>query len=206
MRNCYAEYALNEDMYYLMLEYQKEHAHNLGDRLAATLELLKNTSAIVKLFRSHMPIQSLLDERLASANTALDWFKAWEIANEKEATLERKQKWRAVISREAREDLQSSVVGMNQLVKLHTEAFPGGSIRPFIVNTDVVENIFCQQRACHNGAMTHPNLYQYRYTLNSIFLSAGLYSTKGNASGNDAAADPYCFHLPKPFSKKKAAN
>jgi hypothetical protein len=43
-------------------------------------------------------------------------------------------------------------------------------IIPSRVNSDVIENLFCQERSLHNGANTNPTFLGYCRTINSIIL------------------------------------
>ncbi|WAR24552.1 hypothetical protein MAR_038221 [Mya arenaria] len=50
-----------------------------------------------------------------------------------------------------------------------------------LINSDIIENTFNQQRSTYHGANTNPNSYQYRTALNNIILTQRTVSTKSNA-------------------------
>lgn len=64
-------------------------------------------------------------------------------------------------------------------------------ITPGLVNSDVIENTFHQQRSTYHGANANPNAIQYRKALNSIVLRQITVSQKANAGKSRAAAMPY---------------
>lgn len=66
-------------------------------------------------------------------------------------------------------------------------------IIPAMINSDIIENMFCQQRSTYNGANSNPNALQYRNNINSIILGQKLVSNKGNA-GKSMIKSPnlYC--------------
>ena len=43
-------------------------------------------------------------------------------------------------------------------------------ITPGLINSDVIKNVFCQQRSTYNGANANPNVVQYKKTINSIII------------------------------------
>lgn len=67
------------------------------------------------------------------------------------------------------------------------------------VNSDIIENIFCQQRAQYHGANTNPNYNQYRTGITSIILGQTTTSKKLNAG----LREPKPFALGKPNNKPK---
>ena len=175
-----------------------------GEHLSLTVDLLDNTACLCELFTSPRTIKSNADPLIVNAEKALNWFKMWEKEIQSDSELSKKEKWRALISWECREDLESAVVGFQQLVKIRTKAFPGSGIKPQLINTDCVENVFCQVRACHNGANTNPTYLQYLYTLNTVMLSAGIFKKNSNAGESKIA--PFAFSTPCPLNPKKKTN
>lgn len=71
---------------------------------------------------------------------------------------------------------------------------------PSRVNSDIIENIFCQQRALYHGANTNPNYNQYRTGITSIILGQTTTSKKLNAGLRETAKP---FALGKPKNKPK---
>ena len=76
-------------------------------------------------------------------------------------------------------------------------------ITPGLVNSDIVENTFNQQRSTYHGANANPNALQYRRALNSIILGQNTVSTKANCGKARHAAIPYSCHKPKTQVKKR---
>lgn len=77
MRNHLAEEVLNADMLHLMGMYQKSLG-GAGTELTATMELLKNTSVLIKNIRDKSPIVDFSDDRLKQNHDAMDFFINWE--------------------------------------------------------------------------------------------------------------------------------
>lgn len=110
MRNHLAKYILNSEMLHLMQVYQ----HSLGDMgsdLNLTIELLKNTSVLIRNFRDPRPIIDPTDDRLNENQ----WFLQWEQDNRADISIKNKEK--SLISLQTREDIVSCVLGFDQLCK-----------------------------------------------------------------------------------------
>lgn len=73
MRNHLAEEVLIADMLHLMGMYQKSLG-GAGADLTVTMELLKNTSVLIKDFRDKRPIDNSSDDRLKQNHDAMDFF------------------------------------------------------------------------------------------------------------------------------------
>ncbi len=157
----------------------------------------------MNLFTSRQPFTSLLDQHLIDAKVSLNWFQAWKASVKSDPGWTKREKRRALPSWESLEDLDSAVIGFEQLVNVHLTKFPGSAIRPGQINTDIVENVFCPQRAVHNGSCTHPNHYQYCYTINTILLCAGLCKGTSNAGDNNTAAQPFGYTTHRPLNPRK---
>ncbi len=167
----------------------------------ASVALLQQTSKLVKLFKSDQPIKSVEDPLIKGAKEALKFFEEWE-----SSVYRLKLDHSAMLSRECREDLASTVLGFEQLVYNRTTKFPGSYVIPYLTNSDICENIFCQIRSCRLGPTTHPNVFGYTHALTAVLLSQGLISTHGNASNNSKAASPLCMHTNSalnPYKSKK---
>jgi hypothetical protein len=92
------------------------------------------------------------------------------------------------------------VTGFNEFCQ-HKFTRSDSSIIPGRVNSDVIENLFCQERSLHNGANTNPTFLGYCRTINSNILGQSTISRKSNA-GN-CSAEPYNFSLPDSVIPKK---
>lgn len=85
-----------------------------------------------------------------------------------------KQKEKHLISHQTRQDMVSLILGFKELCayKLHSSH---ASIIPSRVNSDVIENTFCQQRTLHIGANTNSTYLGYCHSLNAVILEKSLY-------------------------------
>lgn len=179
MRNKLAEDVLNENMLHLMQCYQISLKEK-GDELNSSIEFLKKTSVLAKNFRDQRPICQYSDKRLDENREVLNWFRAWE-ASIKQST-EIKDKEKCLLSFQTREDLTSLLVGFDEMCKDRFQRI-SSSIIPNRINSDVLENIFSQQRGLHNGANTNPTYLTYSRTMNTIILGEGSISRKSNTGG-----------------------
>ena len=168
-----------------------------------TVTLLQHTASLCELFQSARPISSTVDPLMKNAEYALEWFQQWETEVNSDQSLTKKEKYRSLLSWECREDLESAVVGIKQLVEIRNQSFPGHSIKPVYINSDCVENIFCQVRSVHNGANNNPTYLQYQYSLNTVLLSAGLVKKNSNAGSNSLSAMPFKFAVPGPLNPNR---
>jgi hypothetical protein len=162
------------------------------DDLEATIELLEKTSILVKNFQDQRPVRSVNDVRLNQNKDLLSWFKGW-----KEDTTDKDK----FITRECYEDMVSLLVGFSSLVELKLSNCALGYIKPFLINSDVVENLFCSQRGICNGSTTNPTYLQYSKGINTIIIGQPLKSRKSNAASQKviSGALPYKTHVNKSF-------
>ena len=190
MRNKLAFQALDTDMYNLMTCYSETLNAPAKAEMASVLEFLKYTSAMVSIFTDSRPIKDMTDERLKMFSEVYSFFKAWE-AEHVETDIHKRDK--CLMTMETREDLDFTYHGFMCLVKvclteLKTEIVPSR------INSDIIENIFCQQRSLYHGANTNPSYNEYRTGINSIVLGQTSTSKKSNAGGG--SAKPFAFSLP----------
>lgn len=102
MRNHLAEEVLNADMLHLMGMYQKSLG-GAGAELTAPMELLKNTSVLIKNFRDKRPIVDSSDDRLKQNHDAMDFFINWEKQIMADQSVKKKETW--LISHQTRQDI-----------------------------------------------------------------------------------------------------
>ncbi|KAJ8313792.1 hypothetical protein KUTeg_008353 [Tegillarca granosa] len=191
MRNHLAEEVLNTDMLHLMKLFQKSLGE-AGSELNSTIELLENTSVLIKNFRDNRPITDSSDDRLRQNHDVLDFFIKWENDNLSDEKIKRKEF--SMISHQTRQDIISSILGFEELC-LYKLKKNSASVIPSRLNSDVVENIFCQQRTLHNGANTNPTYLSYCHSMNSIILGQTTVSRKSNTGGE--TAQPYSHQVTK---------
>lgn len=206
MRNHLAEEVLNEDMLDLFITYQS-HLGNKGSVLDGPIQLLKRTSKMIEIFRDHRPIKDLSDKRLTELREVFDWFKEWQYEVENDSNLSSKEKSQKLMSRQCTEDVKSCLMGFIQLCDRMLTRSPKADITPALINSDIVENTFNQQRSTFNGANSNPNALQYRKTLNSIILGQNIISHKSNAGKIKNPAAAYTLQSQrtgKPGTKRKS--
>jgi len=193
MRNHLAEDVLDKEMLHLMQVY-KSNLGESGSSLDGTIELLRNTSIVIRNFRDPRPITDAGDERLSELHDVMEWFVKWENQIKNDTSIKNKEKH--LISHQTREDIVSSLLGFEELCK-HKLKKSHGSIIPSRVNSDVIENLFCQQRTLHNGANSNPTYLGYCRTVNSVILGEASVSRKSNTGGDGAVI----FQVNKPSAK-----
>ena len=160
VRNHLAEQVLNNDMLLLLKCFQKSLQN--PESLDATIDLVSHTAPLVEIFRSHMPITSIHDARLDELRSILHYFEDWqEFCKEEKGNHKSEQE--IFITSECYQDLKSCIQGYISLCHM---SVPQHAIIPALVNSGVVENLFCIQRAIYNGPNTHPDAAHYRYILN----------------------------------------
>lgn len=182
MRNHLAEDILNTEMLHCMCQYQL-YLGEKGSILNGTIELLKQTSRLIDIFRDMRPITHIDDSRLRELQEISNWFDDWKCKSA--------DKPKHCMSYQCHEDIQSCTLGFIELCKMVLASSTQVFVTPGLVNSDIVENIFNQQRSTYNGANSNPNALQYRRSLNSIILGQNLVSAKANAGKGRAAAMPF---------------
>ena len=154
MRNHLAENVLNVEMLNLMRCYQFS-LHNKVI-LDAVIELLNVTSTIITIFRSTVPIKDTADERLQQLRTAYHYFDNWKqfiVSNHLNMP-------QSFITSETMLDMGFLINGFISLCEIHSNKTD--MIVPGRINSDIVENLFCQQRALFHGSNINPDASQYR--------------------------------------------
>lgn len=194
MRNHLAEEVLNAQMLHLMMQYQVSLGEK-GEVLNGVIEFLKVTSKLIEFFRDMRPIRVIEDERLTEVKSVSQWFAFWETCAANNNDMSQKEKGKMLMSYQCHEDIHSCVIGFIEMCGIVLKDNSTIFITPALVNSDVVENTFNQQRATYNGANSNPNALQYRRALNSIILGQNIISTKANAGRGRDAAVPYGLNL-----------
>ena len=188
MRNHLATDVLDHNMFYLMKACQA--SSNEPKVYDAVVTLLGHTAKLVEVFDDPRPIASVEDTRLNDISDSLKFFNDWE-ANCKNQAKE-------LLTRETRDDLNSSVAGFIQVCQ---RVIPKGvGVRPKFFNSDLIENFFCQQRGIRNGLNTNPTIAQYGPGINAIVLGQTTVSTHSNSSSK---ALPFKGTTPVPLNNKQ---
>lgn len=187
MRNHLAEQVLDSEMLHAFKTYQ----NSLGEKgavLYGLVELLEQTSLLIQIFRDMRPICDNTDDRLSQLKSIDLWFSFWESSIEHNASIPKNKKSKCLMSKQCHEDIHSSIKGFLSLCDLVFSMNSSTVVTPGLINSDVIENIFNQQRSTYNGANTNPNAAQYKKTINSIVLGQSIISKKSNAANTSSAA------------------
>lgn len=174
MRNKLAEEVLNRDMLFLFKSYQA--TIDDPERLASTICLLENTAVLVEVFSDKRPIIEVADTRLKHLSDALRFFNQWE-ESIKQSSVHNQIK--NLFPQETRDDLNSCITGFAEMCQ--SLLGTGNSITPAYMNSDIIENHFCQQRGTVNGMNTNPTLAHYGPSNTSICLGQASVSSKANS-------------------------
>jgi hypothetical protein len=145
---------------------------------------LRKTSTLLQNFRDCRPITDASDDRLQENHDVLQWFIEWEKTNRGDSSLPNKEK--SLISLQTREDIVSCILGFEELC-MHRLKYSSGSIIPNRANSDLIENMFCQQRTLHSGANTNPTYLGYCRSVNAVILGQTSVSRKSNSGGGAGA-------------------
>ena len=115
-----------------------------GSTLDATLELLEHTSALIAFFCTRRKsVCSISDHEIKHLDNFLTYLTRWH----EEITTCSIGNPRNFISDKLYFDLQSMIHGFKAVVKIKLTRFPNSTIKPWLLNQDVVENHFCQAMA-----------------------------------------------------------
>lgn len=137
------------------------------------------------------PVKDMSDVRLNELKESYNWFKAWEEeVCQSDTSVKR---YKSLITMETREDLDFMYFSVMSLIKLcieeiHTEIVPAR------LNSDIIENIFCQQRSLYHGPTTNPTYNSYRTGINSVIIGETVVSKKSNSGRHSAS--PFVAEIP----------
>jgi hypothetical protein len=201
MRNHLAEDVLDENMLNLLRCYQK--SLHKGSDLDSVIEFLENTSKIIKFFRDPHPIVSMSDGRIHEIKQVLIWFQSWRDEVSRFESLTAKQKEKMLPSSKCLDDISSCISVFLNVCSTHTSRYKGQGLTPSRFNSDLAENIFCQQRGLYNGNCTNPNYYSYCSTMNNIILGQSSKSSARKSNAGFVRAEPYSFNADVPVVKRK---
>lgn len=200
MRNHLAENVLDKEMLHLMKLYRASLPD--GSYLEKSVELLEHTSAIIELFRDQRPIADLNDPRLGCLSKFEAWLDSWSHYVGTLTDISASDRSKMFISHETYCDLTSMVRGFLELctrrIKVHKR-----SLVPAGLNSDVIENFFCQQRTICHGSNTNPTVHQYKYGINATILGQNAVCKKSNASTSKRkSVQPFNISRPGPLKRK----
>lgn len=202
MRNHLAEDVLNSDMLHAMKVYQQTLGEK-GQILNGAIELLEQTSRLVEIFRDMRPIKSIDDPRLNTLKSVSSWFTQWQTLIAENGDIPKNEKSKKLLSVQCREDIQSCIQGFIALCSKLLQQSASMYITPGLVNSDVIENIFNQQRSTYHGSNSNPSALQYRRAINSVLMGQNVVSKKSNAGKSTAGSLPYSFAMKQPLRKRQ---
>lgn len=153
MRNKLAEDVLNENMLHFMTQ---RSLGDKGEELQRSIELLQHTSVIIQNLRDARPITSYSVKRLDENRSVLEWFCTLGKQNKSLTNINEKELEKSLFSYQTMEDIRSLLMGFDEMCGIHFLSTSSSTI-PNRVNSDVVKNVFSQQRGLHNGANTNPS-------------------------------------------------
>ena len=113
-----------------------------GSVLDGVIQFLMYTSATISFFRDYRPVH---DSRLQALREILK--ESGESSSAKSPTLP---------PQKCMDDVQNMLITFPELCRQYLTDFPDGCVVPSRVNSDLIENHFCQTRGLHNGNMTNP--------------------------------------------------
>lgn len=192
MRNFLATNVLNKDMLHLMKCVQSE----MDDKseLEGTISLLEATSELVDIFLNiHSTVANVYDAKIGRIVKVLEFFHSWEgqFNNPKE-------KRKHLLTCETREDIDCSLYGFIETVKICSAVHI--PVNPGYFNSDLIENWFCCQRGLRNGFAQNPTIAQIGPGNNANILTGSVISAKSNAG--KSACKRLAVQL-APLTKKK---
>ena len=141
--------------------------------MEATIELLTHTSRIIELFHDKNVISSTTDGRLSHLIEFYSYLSRWKTST--------RDNPKNFISQKLWFDLQSMVFGFQSIVAIKLKEFPQSVVKPAIVNQDVIENHFCQIRACNGQINNNPTWRLQETAQNTIRFGQTTISRKSNA-------------------------
>jgi hypothetical protein len=146
------------------------------------IEFLEVTSTLIENLNSHQGYASMADRRFGENERTLIWLQEWEAEVDSTQGLNATEINKLIISKKTMFDVSSCIIGFKEFCKCTFNEHPGCTVYAHRLNSNIVENIFCQQRG-RNGQNDNPTYLQYGPTMNSILLGQSTTTKKSN-TGN----------------------
>lgn len=197
MRNELAETMLDSEMLNLMKSYQNSLSN--ASVLDGAIELLENTSSLIKIFRDKALVTSISDQRLSRLKEILQWWQGWQ---KEVMDLKNESKHKMLPSKQCVEDIENMLLSFPAICQQHLEMIPGASIKPSRFNNDIAENIFCQEKGMFNGSNSNPTYANYCKTVNSVVLGQSLKSRARKSNAGLESAKCFSISTNQPVLKK----
>lgn len=118
----------------------------------------------------------------------MKWFKDWEASILSNSGI--KDKENHIISHQTRSDICSLLIGFNEMC-IDKQKDNSSSIMQNRINSDIIENVFCQQRVLYNGNNSNPTYLNYCNTMNAVIIGQGSISRKSNVGGATPGGEPF---------------
>ncbi|KAK3747957.1 hypothetical protein QZH41_019192 [Actinostola sp. cb2023] len=199
--SCRTGVELNKDMLDLMKAYRNYLSSNARETvqyLDGAIEFLEMCSTLITNFTSHQYYMSMADSRLEENDRCLEWLQNWQHDVKEKKELRASERNKLFLSDKTMFEVASCILGFKALCKISFQAHPGCNVSAYRVNSDLVENVFCQQRG-RNGQNDNPTYAQYGPTINSILLG----QTTTTKKGNTGKVDQYAFYKPEKLPVKR---
>lgn len=139
-----------------------------ADALKEPIRFLQYTSKLIDLFSRKDIISTIHDTRLIKAREFLDYLQRWK---------DNANSPKGILSDQLWFDLRSMIIGLQKIVEIKMTHFKDAGIKPVIINQDILENIFCQERGS-NGQNNHPKYYMYSSSLTAVNIGQSVVSKK----------------------------
>ena len=140
----------------------------------------------------------MADSRLVENDKCLQWLQDWQSEVKGRKDLKAAERNKLFLSDKTMNDVTSCILGFKALCSFSFQAHPGCNVSAYRVNSDLVENIFCQQRG-RNGQNDNPTYAQYGPSINSILLGQSTTTKKSNTG----KVDRYAFYKPQKLPVKR---
>ena len=111
-----------------------------------TIHFHQATSTLIENLNSHQAYASMADHRFGEIEMSLNWFETWEKEVELIEGMTATDRSKLFISKKTMFDVSSSVIGFIQFCKYSFQHHPGCNVYAYRLNSNIVENVFCQQR------------------------------------------------------------
>ncbi|XP_067943139.1 LOW QUALITY PROTEIN: uncharacterized protein [Watersipora subatra] len=145
IKNDSAEAMLDRDMLNSFKMYRRTLSEST--KVDGLIELLEVTCDLVEVFNDQKPVSSLVDPRMKTILRALDYFKPFLDAKRYES-----------FTAESTWDMVNCLTTIVELTRRVTSK--KGTLIIGLINSDVMENHFCNVRTLCNGANKNPTSYQ----------------------------------------------
>ena len=156
---------------------------------------MEHTSFMVDFFSTKQQIYCVNVPRLDKLRAVLSYLSKWK------AGISRNEEF---LSFKLWSDLQAMVLDITSLVNIKLKRLPGTTMKPAVLNHDVVENHFCQLRSA-NGQNENPTYLLTQATQNAVTFGQRTINSKCNT---DSTVGNTFTELPKQslFSQKNIKN